>query len=210
MFLDSQAGDRGSGAGRGRASPRGSLMERVTGAGGSAARPPLPILPTGSTSAGCSPSRTPLPRRSRFFFRLLAEPRVLVEDVPGVGKTVLAKALARTLDLRFSRLQFTPDPPPSDVTGVNVYDQQEGAFRFRPGPAPPNASCSSTRSTEPLPRPSRRASRRCRRHRSRLTRETYPLERPFLAIATQNPVEYAGYLPAAERRSRPVWFQALD
>src|SRR6476646_12262094 len=65
---------------------------------------------------------------------LLAEGHVLVEDVPGVGKTVLAKALARTLDLQFSRLQFTPDLLPSDVTGVNVYDQQEGRFRFRPGP----------------------------------------------------------------------------
>ncbi len=65
---------------------------------------------------------------------LLAEGHVLVEDVPGVGKTVLAKALARSLELEFSRLQFTPDLLPSDVTGVNVYDQHESRFRFRPGP----------------------------------------------------------------------------
>ena len=64
---------------------------------------------------------------------LLAEGHVLVEDVPGVGKTVLAKALARTLDLRFSRLQFTPDLLPSDVTGVNVYDQQDGGVPIPAG-----------------------------------------------------------------------------
>ncbi|MCY7302483.1 MAG: AAA family ATPase [Thermoleophilia bacterium] len=62
---------------------------------------------------------------------LLAQGHVLVEDVPGVGKTVLAKTLARTLDLGFSRLQFTPDLLPSDVTSVNVYDQQAARFRFR-------------------------------------------------------------------------------
>ena len=65
---------------------------------------------------------------------LLAEGHVLVEDVPGVGKTVLAKALARSLDLTFHRVQFTPDLLPADVTGVNVFDRQSGAFRFRPGP----------------------------------------------------------------------------
>ena len=65
---------------------------------------------------------------------LLAEGHVLVEDVPGVGKTVLAKALARSLDLTFHRVQFTPDLLPADVTGVNVFDRQSEAFRFRPGP----------------------------------------------------------------------------
>ncbi|HET7516041.1 MAG TPA: AAA family ATPase, partial [Gaiella sp.] len=65
---------------------------------------------------------------------LIAEGHVLVEDVPGVGKTVLAKALARSLDLTFHRVQFTPDLLPADVTGVNVFDRQSGTFRFRPGP----------------------------------------------------------------------------
>jgi MoxR-like ATPase len=65
---------------------------------------------------------------------LLSEGHVLVEDVPGVGKTVLAKALARSLELRFQRVQFTPDLLPADVTGVNVFDRPTGSFRFRPGP----------------------------------------------------------------------------
>ena len=100
---------------------------------------------------------------------LLAQGHVLVEDVPGVGKTVLAKALARTLDLRFSRLQFTPDLLPSDVTGVNVYDQQEARLRVPARARSSPTSCSSTRSTGPRRRPSRRCSRRCRRRRSRST-----------------------------------------
>ena len=65
---------------------------------------------------------------------LLSEGHVLVEDVPGVGKTVLAKALARSLELRFQRVQFTPDLLPADVTGVNVFDRSSGSFQFRPGP----------------------------------------------------------------------------
>ena len=96
---------------------------------------------------------------------LLSEGHVLVEDVPGVGKTVLAKALARSLDLTFHRVQFTPDLLPADVTGVNVFDRQT---RCVPVPARPGVRqrrCSSTRSTAPRRRRSRRSSRRCRRRR---------------------------------------------
>jgi MoxR-like ATPase len=95
---------------------------------------------------------------------LLSEGHVLVEDVPGVGKTVLAKALARSLELRFQRVQFTPDLLPADVTGVNVFDRPSGSFRFRPDRCSPT-SCSSTRSTAPPRRRSPRCSRRCRRRR---------------------------------------------
>ncbi len=128
---------------------------------------------------------------------LLAEGHVLVEDVPGVGKTVLAKALARTLDLHFSRLQFTPDLLPSDVTGVNVYDQQERRFRFRPGPVFANillvdeVNRASPKTQSALLEAMQEA-------QVTVDGETYGLQRPFLAIATQNPVEYEGTYPLPE------------
>ena len=95
---------------------------------------------------------------------LVAEGHVIVEDFPGVGKTMLAKSLARSLDLDFSRIQFTPDLLPSDVTGVNVFNQRANEFEFRPGPCS-RTSCSSTRSTAPPRRHRRRCWRRCRRAR---------------------------------------------
>ena len=128
---------------------------------------------------------------------LLAEGHVLVEDVPGVGKTVLAKALARTLDLRFSRLQFTPDLLPSDVTGVNVYDQQEGRFRFRPGPVFANVLLVDE-VNRASPKTQSALLEAMQETQVTVDGETYALDRPFLAIATQNPVEYEGTYPLPE------------
>jgi MoxR-like ATPase len=128
---------------------------------------------------------------------LLAEGHVLVEDVPGVGKTVLAKALARTLDLRFSRLQFTPDLLPSDVTGVNVYDQQAGRFRFRPGPVFANVLLVDE-VNRASPKTQSALLEAMQEAQVTVDGETYELERPFLAIATQNPVEYEGTYPLPE------------
>jgi MoxR-like ATPase len=128
---------------------------------------------------------------------LLAEGHVLVEDVPGVGKTVLAKALARTLDLRFSRLQFTPDLLPTDVTGVNVYDQQGGRFRFRPGPVFANVLLVDE-VNRASPKTQSALLEAMQESQVTVDGETYPLERPFLAIATQNPVEYEGTYPLPE------------
>ena len=128
---------------------------------------------------------------------LLAEGHVLVEDVPGVGKTVLAKTLARTLDLRFSRLQFTPDLLPSDVTGVNVYDQQEGRFRFRPGPIFANVLLVDE-INRASPKTQSALLEGMQETQVTVDGETYPLERPFLTIATQNPVEYEGTYPLPE------------
>ena len=122
---------------------------------------------------------------------------MLVEDVPGVGKTVLAKALARTLDLRFSRLQFTPDLLPSDVTGVNVYDQQEGRFRFRPGPVFANVLLVDE-VNRASPKTQSALLEAMQESQVTVDGETYELERPFLTIATQNPVEYEGTYPLPE------------
>ncbi len=128
---------------------------------------------------------------------LLAQGHVLVEDVPGVGKTVLAKTLARTLELRFSRLQFTPDLLPSDVTGVNVYDQQEGRFRFRRGPVFTNILLVDE-VNRASPKTQSALLEAMQETQVTVDGETYPLDRPFLAIATQNPVEYEGTYPLPE------------
>ncbi len=128
---------------------------------------------------------------------LLAEGHVLVEDVPGVGKTVLAKALARTLDLRFLRLQFTPDLLPSDVTGVSVYDQHEASFRFRPGPVFANVLLVDE-INRASPKTQSALLEAMQEAQVTVDGETYPLERPFLVIATQNPLEYEGTYPLPE------------
>ena len=128
---------------------------------------------------------------------LLAEGHVLVEDVPGVGKTVLAKALARSLELSFHRVQFTPDLLPTDVTGVNVYDRQTGAFRFRPGPVFANVVL-----VDEINRasPKTQSALLEAMQESQVTVDgvTHVLERPFVVVATQNPVEYEGTFPLPE------------
>jgi MoxR-like ATPase len=128
---------------------------------------------------------------------LLAEGHVLVEDVPGVGKTVLAKALARSLALEFSRMQFTPDLLPSDVTGVNVFDQQAGAFRFRPGPVFANVLLVDE-INRASPKTQSALLEAMQETQVTVDGATYRLERPFLVIATQNPVEYEGTFPLPE------------
>ena len=128
---------------------------------------------------------------------LLAEGHVLVEDVPGVGKTVLAKALARSVELTFHRVQFTPDLLPADVTGVNVYDRQSGSFRFRAGPVFANVLL-----VDEINRasPKTQSSLLEAMQETQVTVDgaTHALERPFLVIATQNPVEYEGTYPLPE------------
>ena len=132
---------------------------------------------------------------------LLAEGHALIEDFPGVGKTVLAKSLSRSLDLSFSRIQFTPDLLPSDVTGVNVFDQRTGEFAFRPGPVFANVIL-----VDEVNRPPRRRSRRLEAMQETqvtIDGETHLLARPFLVLATQNPVEYED-VPAARSSARPL------
>jgi MoxR-like ATPase len=128
---------------------------------------------------------------------LLAEGHVLVEDVPGVGKTVLAKALARSLELSFHRVQFTPDLLPADVTGVNVFDRQSGMFRFRPGPVFANVVLVDE-INRASPKTQSALLEAMQETQVTVDGATHALERPFLVIATQNPIEYEGTYPLPE------------
>ena len=128
---------------------------------------------------------------------LLCEGHVLIEDVPGTGKTMLAKSLARTLDCSFRRIQFTPDLLPSDVTGVSFFNQRAQEFEFRPGPIFSQVVLADeiNRAT---PR-TQSALLECMEERQvSLEGETRSLPRPFLVLATQNPIELEGTFPLPE------------
>jgi MoxR-like ATPase len=128
---------------------------------------------------------------------LLAGGHILIEDVPGVGKTVLAKALARTFGGSFKRIQFTPDLLPSDVTGVAIYNQRSGQFEFRPGPVMANVVLADeiNRGT---PKTQSALLEAMEERQLSVDGQTYLLESPFLVLATQNPIEYEGTFPLPE------------
>ena len=128
---------------------------------------------------------------------LLSQGHMLIEDVPGVGKTMLARALSKSLGCTFRRIQFTPDMLPSDVTGVSIFNQKTREFEFRPGPiiaqivltdeinrATPKTQAALLEAMEEL--------------QVTVDGVTYPLPRPFLVLATQNPIEYEGTFPLPE------------
>jgi len=128
---------------------------------------------------------------------LLAEGHVLIEDYPGVGKTALARALARSIDCQFARVQCTSDLLPADVVGTNVYDQREQRFEFRPGPVFANVVL-----VDEINRASPKTQSgllECMQER-RVTVDvhTHELARPFVVLATQNPIEYEGTYPLPE------------
>ena len=128
---------------------------------------------------------------------LLCRGHLLIEDVPGVGKTMLAKALARSLDCNFRRIQFTPDLLPSDVTGVRTYNQKIGDFEFRPGPVFTQILLADevNRAT---PKTQAAMLEAMEERTVTVDGETHGLPLPFMVMATQNPVEYAGTFPLPE------------
>ena len=128
---------------------------------------------------------------------LLCQGHVLIEDVPGVGKTMLARSLARSLDCMFNRIQFTPDMLPSDVTGVSIFNQEKRTFEFRPGPIMGQIVLADevNRAT---PKTQAALLEAMEERQVTVDGVTHPLPRPFMVLATQNPIEYEGTFPLPE------------
>ncbi len=133
----------------------------------------------------------------RTLIALLCEGHLLIEDVPGVGKTMLARAIAKSIGCTFRRLQFTPDMLPSDVTGVSVFNQKTREFEFRPGPVMAQIVLADeiNRAT---PKTQSALLEAMEERQVTVDGVTYPMERPFLVLATQNPIEYEGTFPLPE------------
>jgi len=128
---------------------------------------------------------------------LLCEGHILIEDVPGTGKTMLAKSVAKSLGCTFRRIQFTPDMLPSDVTGVSVFNQKTREFEFRPGPVLAQIVLTDeiNRAT---PKTQSALLEAMEERQVTVDGVTYPMEKPFLVLATQNPIEYEGTFPLPE------------
>lgn len=133
----------------------------------------------------------------RTLLALLCQGHILIEDVPGVGKTMLARAIAKSIGCSFRRIQFTPDMLPSDVTGVSVFNQKTREFEFRPGPVMAQIVLTDeiNRAT---PKTQSALLEAMQEQQVTVDGVTYPMEEPFLVMATQNPIEYEGTFPLPE------------
>lgn len=132
-----------------------------------------------------------------LMMALLANGHVLIEDVPGLGKTLLAKTLARSIGGTFNRIQFTPDLLPSDITGFNVFNQKSGQFVFQPGPVMCNVLLADE-INRTIPRTQSSLLESMEEHQVTVDGKTMPLPQPFLVVATQNPIELDGTFPLPE------------
>jgi MoxR-like ATPase len=128
---------------------------------------------------------------------ILADGHVLIEDFPGLAKTLIARSFAQVASLGFSRIQFTPDLMPSDITGSSIYDQRAGDFEFRPGPIFTNLLLADEINRAP-PKTQAALLEAMQERQVTIDGTTHPLARPFLVLATQNPIEYEGTYPLPE------------
>ena len=128
---------------------------------------------------------------------LLSEGHILLEDVPGLGKTVLAKAVARSLGCNFRRIQFTPDLMPADITGVSIFNQANASFEFRPGPLLAQLVLADE-INRASPRTQSALLEAMEERQLTVEGETMPMPRPFIVVATQNPIELEGTFPLPE------------
>ncbi len=141
--------------------------------------------------------RTPAGLIDHVLMALIAEGHVLIEDVPGVGKTALARALSRSVGMTFSRIQCTPDLLPGDITGVQVYDQSANQFRFRPGAVFANLVLVDE-ANRASPKTQAALLEAMQERQVTVDSETHLLPLPFMVIATQNPIEFEGTFPLPE------------
>lgn len=133
----------------------------------------------------------------KVLIAILAEGHVLIEDVPGVGKTTLAKSVARSIDSSFSRIQFTPDLLPSDILGVSIYNQKEGDFVYKKGPIYAQVVLADE-INRASPKTQSSLLEAMEERQVTMDGNTYKIKEPFIVLATQNPIEYEGTFPLPE------------
>lgn len=160
----------------------------------------MQIVQSVSTRISSNVQKVIIGKQSEIRFTLLAllcEGHLLIEDVPGVGKTMLTRAIARSIGCTFRRIQFTPDMLPSDITGVNVYNQKSQEFEFRPGPIMAQIVLTDeiNRAT---PKTQSALLEAMEERQITVDGVTYGMARPFMVLATQNPIEYEGTFPLPE------------
>jgi len=140
------------------------------------------------------------PVLEKILLTVLCDGHVLIEDYPGLAKTLMAKTFAATLGCDFKRVQFTPDLLPADITGTYVFDRKTSEFVLRRGPVFTNVLLADEINRSP-PKTQAALLEAMQERQTTLEGETHPLESPFVVIATQNPIEYEGTYPLRRRRS---------